>query len=205
MGGMGETADLYKAIEAAGPRAAPELCSRQFPGLDASIRTTLYVEDRGRRDFFIKRYGWAVPSREAIAQVAAFIGKTPTLEVGAGKGLWACLLTWEGVKIVATDRGMVTHPFYPVWRKYARAAVKASPLARCLVMVWPPYDTPMAAQALAAFRGDALVYVGEEDGGCTGDDRFHELLGTEWTCPQEVAIPQWWGLHDRVCLYERAR
>jgi hypothetical protein len=61
----------------------------------------------------------------------------------------------------------------------------------------------MASRALAAFRGEYVAYVGEGDGGCTADDRFHRVLAERWSEVETVPIPQWYGLHDRLEIYRR--
>jgi hypothetical protein len=70
----------------------------------------------------------------------------------------------------------------------------------------------MASDALRAFRGHRIVYVGEDSGGCTGDQDFHELLNSEWQDAADVEedinedalmIDQWPGLHDYVHLLVR--
>ena len=61
----------------------------------------------------------------------------------------------------------------------------------------------MAVNALRAYAGRRVAYVGEWDGGCTGDEAFHALLSRGWRETERVAIPQWWGLHDALYIYER--
>ena len=45
---------------------------------------------------------------------------------------------------------------------------------------WPPYNTPFAYHILNFFMLDTkakkLLYIGEDEGGCTGDDAFFDLL-----------------------------
>lgn len=72
-----------------------------------------------------------------------------------------------------------------------------------LLLCWSPYGEPFAFECLQAFQGTQLVYVGEGPGGCTGDDRFHEELSQAWTCEGNLVIPQWFGIHDSVFLYDR--
>jgi hypothetical protein len=74
---------------------------------------------------------------------------------------------------------------------------------RTLLLIWPPYAEPMAHDALRAFTGRTLVYIGEGDGGCTGDDAFHALIDAEWDEIADHAVPQWWGLHDHLWIYRR--
>jgi hypothetical protein len=48
-----------------------------------------------------------------------------------------------------------------------------------------------------------VVYIGEHWWGCTATDAFHRLLDNEWEKINEIAIPQWDGIHDRVFVYKR--
>jgi hypothetical protein len=74
---------------------------------------------------------------------------------------------------------------------------------RALMLCWPPYDTPMAAEALATYAGNTVIYIGEGYGGCTGNDKFHQLLEEQWEAVDNYHIPQWIGIHDYVCIYRR--
>lgn len=80
---------------------------------------------------------------------------------------------------------------------------KARFKAHTLLLIWPPYDEPMALECLKYFRGDHICYIGEGWGGCTGCDGFHDFLGEHFNEVKKVSIPQWEGLHDRLFVYER--
>ncbi|MDT5258964.1 MAG: hypothetical protein QOD10_4044 [Mycobacterium sp.] len=42
-----------------------------------------------------------------------------------------------------------------------------------------------------------------EDKGHTGDDELRRMLETDWTEVDSRRPVQWWGVHDRVTVYER--
>jgi hypothetical protein len=65
-------------------------------------------------------------------------------------------------------------------------------------MVWPSYDETWPTETLGAYEGDTVIYVGEGRGGCTADDRFHQMLHDKWQLEETVAIPQYLGLNDRL-------
>ena len=54
-------------------------------------------------------------------------------------------------------------------------------------------------------NGNKLIYIGEGGGGCTGCDKFHSLLYSEWLEVEDVwvDIPQWTGMHDGASLFIR--
>lgn len=196
---------LLTLIEQDGPR-----------GDIADLDVDKYVDDRRRRDYFIKRYGFAVPSREAIAAIAQFVGIDRLLEVGAGSGAWANVTAATGVFITATDnhswgQGVVSSVslqyglWYPVHKLGAVAAIRKYRDHNALMLCWPPYDKPMAANALRSFLGSKVIYIGEGEYGCTGDERFHILLSSEWDEQSYVGIPTWQDIHDGLYLYTRRR
>lgn len=86
---------LYAEIIKRGPRSKP------IDHMDFNPLT--FLQDTMIRHPFVYNYSWAIPSREAIKEITAFIGSDKCLEVGAGNGLWAFLLKEAGVTIKATD------------------------------------------------------------------------------------------------------
>ena len=62
-----------------------------------------FSSEYGRRDAFIGKFGFAVPTPFAIQAIKEFVGSRKILEVGAGTGIWARLLSDTGVAIIAVD------------------------------------------------------------------------------------------------------
>lgn len=92
--------------------------------------------------------------------------------------------------------------FFPV--------VKADALAvppfpdRILFLCWPPYDDPMALEALATYTGDTLIYIGERHDGCNASDAFFVALEMYWELVAEAdGFVQWEGIHDGAYVYRR--
>jgi hypothetical protein len=83
------------------------------------------------------------------------------------------------------------------------AAVRAHP-GRTLLLCWPPPEDDAAGyDVLRAYRGDVLLYVGGDADGPAGSPRFHRELALNWTVEEEVAIPVWPGLRDRLSVLRR--
>lgn len=175
----------------------------------------LQVEWKAREQC-CNRYGWAVPDERALAAIQ-LASPNGVVEVGAGRGYWAALLARRGVDVVAYDlhpprgrrarrNGYFRQPglYFPVRRGDARWSAKRHP-DRTLLLVWPPYTEPVASDALRAYRGRTVAYLGEGPGGCTGDDVFHDRLDREWEETSAVDIPSWWGINDRLYLFRRKR
>lgn len=152
------------------------------------------------RNHFRRAFAFAIPSPAAVRKIADL---GTIVEIGAGTGYWAKLLSDHGATVRAFDDGSWKLPkrWYPVKRGGAISAGRVE--ADALLLCWPPYKKRMARIALNAFRGSRVAYVGEGGWGCTGDDGFHEELDRDWDLLDEVRIPQWVGVHDRLYIYER--
>lgn len=171
------------------------------------------------------RWAWAVPGPDTLDLIAAEAGPHGIVEVGAGVGYWAAQLARLGVDVIASDLGgdRLDH-FFPKRREQFHPVVEADAAEfaalhahRTLLLVWPPYDAPMGADAIEAYwqaGGRRVLFVGEGEGGCTGDDRLYALLG-DFYDPENapaaarfdiravVDIPQWYGIHDRLYVADR--
>ena len=192
---------LWRQIEAAGPLAyvEPEGGLGLGPD-DDSLERRMAQSDRRRS--FIAGYAWAVPERRAIAAIAGFVAGEKLIEVGAGSGLWARLLSEAGVDVIATDYyEPPATPYVAIEQADAAAAVQRHPDCRALLFSWPPYRQDCAFRALKAFAGDRVVYAG--DARFTADRQFHDLLGAQWRLVERFKIPAWPGLDDYVYLYRR--
>ncbi len=162
-----------------------------------------------RRDECIHRYGFAVPNEEALE---ALVGLSPLVEIGAGGGYWAKMIEDRGGTVYPYDakKGLLGgHPEGPIMPEewvpvsYGDASsVEKHPGAN-LLLIWPPYEDPMAYDALRQFTGNYVAYVGEGWGGCTADDAFFELLKAEFEEPVYIDIPQWYGIRDYLSIYQR--
>jgi hypothetical protein len=177
-----------------------------------SLRDRLMAEFY-KREYFVKNYGWSIPSQEAIEEIKSFVGNETVLEVGAGYGMWAKLMREAGIKIVATDLpfGNESDIYRPRKVRFTEIEEIDSEVAvqkymyqpYTLMMSWPPYAESMAAKTLKGFKGNKLIFIGEGEGGCTGDDQLFNILRNEWTLVKEIDIPQWYGIHDYISLWQR--
>jgi hypothetical protein len=156
------------------------------------------------------RYAWSIPSPGDMAWLRQVLDGRGVVEIGAGSGYWAWQMSQSGIDVAAydphppgPDNKYATHRLYhPVEIGDHSAAADHSD--RVLLLCWPPYDAPMAADALKAYGGDTVVFVGEGPGGCTADDAFFKLLDDAW---DEVGVSQWhvtWrGIHCSMAAYRR--
>jgi hypothetical protein len=168
------------------------------------------IAEFAARDYATAHWAWAVPDEQAIRTL---VQCSPIVEIGAGTGYWARLAADAGADIVAYDSrppvagrknavawAVETGTFFPV-RRGGPGMVRFHQ-DRTLFLCWPPHSHDMAFDSLRRYKGGRVIYVGE-NGGCTADDQFHDLLDKHWEAVKVVAIPQWHGLHDRMFIFKR--
>lgn len=168
----------------------------------------------GARYRLISEYGYAVPGRKALIAIRE-TGSGQVIEIGAGTGYWASLLSLVGCQVRAFDiRPVGRDPvagttFYKFDKQHFsveegdHTILRQMPPELCLFLCWPSLGEPWAAEALKVFRGWCVAYVGEGRHGCCADDGFFEILEEEWTLVREVAIPRWYGMNDFLTIYHR--
>lgn len=165
-----------------------------------------YMMSRGR---LVKSFAWSIPSPSDLSWIAGMVSAHPGIvEIGAGTGYWAGQLSQFGVDVVSYDaepggnKYCAEVQYHPVLLGGPDAGAPHSD--RALFLCWPPYDEPMAAEALKAYGGDLLIYAGESEYGCTGDEEFFRMLGAEWTelgeSPRHVTFG---GIHCHLTAYKR--
>lgn len=104
-----------------------------------------------RRDVLVRKYAWAIPNDDIIQKMVKFSRRY--VEIGAGTGYWARQLADAGATVYAYDdnswkmsEGRLWHP---VLRGDEKSAAKHPDAA--LLLVWPPYKSPMGAEAVTAY------------------------------------------------------
>jgi hypothetical protein len=167
------------------------------------------------REEFVTRYAWTVTHPETVAFVAVHCLADGLVDPMAGTGYWGYMLGQVGVEVASydlappDDRNPGGNPWHkeggcwvPVERMDGVDSVRKHP-DRVLFLAWPPYSQSTGENILRAYEGHKVIFIGEGNGGCTGDEGLHDLLEAEWhevACHRPV---QWWGLHDRITVYER--
>lgn len=179
--------------------------TREFDSDFALSLDQIFVGDHTLRH----RYSYAIPTERALKWMA---GIGPIVEVGAGKGYWALMVSNQSGDVVAydaidprenpkTDR---EKPWYHV--TVADCTVAAEHPDRTLFLCWPPLDSDMATRAALAYLsagGKFIIYIGEGAGGCTASDSFFEILDAKMTdiTPADVDVLSWWGVRDHLYFY----
>jgi hypothetical protein len=146
----------------------------------------------------VSYFSWAVPTQSAVDVVVRHAERV--VEIGAGSGYWAWLLSQAGAAVMAFDCSPRSNTWYPVYPGDERSAAEYYNAA--LFLCWPPAGTDMAFNALSNFRGDCVIYVGEWMRG-NAEPEFFRLLSEAFERIESVAIPQWLMRTDRLSVYKR--
>lgn len=174
---------------------------------------TGYFDTFKLRRALTSKYSWSMPSPEAIEFVVKHANGS-ILDPMAGSGYWEYVLRQSGVDCVAFDLNppqpdqavniyhLETATFVPVTQADAAVAAALAVPGQSLFLSWPPMDDS-GARALRAYPGNRVIYIGEGNGGCTGDDQLFTLLDEWWQMSEVHKLPQWSGIHDYIAVYDR--
>lgn len=188
-------------------------------------QTKHFSEDFLNRRLLIPYFSFSVPSAAVIEVLSQL---SPIYEAAAGTGYWARLISEAGGTVYAYDQAPVDGPlidrvkddtypdivrannYFNPWSWYPvkpfsalTTAELAAQSGDTFMLSWPSYDKPWGGECIKAYfkaGGHTLIYIGEDWGGCCGDNAmFHYLnkLGD----PEVHALPQWEGIHDSLYIY----
>ncbi|WP_329520237.1 hypothetical protein [Spirillospora sp. NBC_01491] len=163
----------------------------------------------GHRGRLTKRFSWSIPSPGDVAWLEQILDGRGVVEIGAGAGYWAWQARQARIDVVAyepqepADNHDVHGRVYTELRRGGHEAAALHP-DRALLICWPTNDAPWASEALAAYAGDTLIYIGEGPGGCCADDGFFEKIDGGWTeVDASTHHVSWWGVHCGMTAYRR--
>lgn len=156
---------------------------------------------RFRRELIYK-YAYAIPNDKALRKIAEY---SPIVEIGAGSGYWAHLLSKKGVDVVAYDnwRNPKRKQWFDV--QLSDESVVKNHADRALFLCWPPVKDEMALKAIRKYKGETVIYVGEDRDGCTGTRSFFDFLDKHFEEEDSVVIPVWPTMHDQLVIFKRAK
>jgi len=168
------------------------------------------------RDHLVNVYGWSLLDDQPIRYIKKFVGDSTVVEVGAGRGYNARLLKNNGVNIDCFDildehddhwYHITLETFYPIMKGDHNIVLthKVDEVNKVLMLSWPPYNSSFAYDTLTNAINTAsyskLIFIGEDAGGCCANDEFFDLLENECELVDDLSIPQYNCIHDRLFLY----
>jgi len=176
-------------------------------------------------------FAFGLPNAAALGRITHHAAGGIIVEVGAGNGLWAALLRKCGLRVIASDANRPTNAFCVIQVESGASAVAHAGPAAALLLCWPPLELEvatsdgggedgnlMALEALTAFRGRILFYVGEwrhragfvatlswrtAMHGHTAGARFQAMVEADFELVEIVPIPRWPGFADALYVFRR--
>ncbi len=174
--------------------------------LKADIKEVYPLIDTLMRVWYVTHVAYHyLPPEEKLAVINSFIGNDEVLELGAKNAMTARAMRdfYPGVKWTATDLDPSQNPFFPVEKLSHLDSLKKYPNHKILALFWPSNDLSWPGEALKEFKGDRLIYCGEDQFGMTGDSAFFEELNQNWLLLEKIRIPRFFRLADSIKLYIR--
>lgn len=178
---------------------------------------------------FNRLFGWSIPCKEAVEAIKQYV-RDPLFDVMAGTGYWARILRKAGVDVRASDIHKVfsknhyhkkmeddpreiednrTSPKTHIRRANALKVgfdMNKKRISGDVFLSWPPYECPVASNLLDLLPiGTRVFYIGEGEGGCTGDLAFHKNLDKNFNLLKYIELPQFFGIHDSLYIYEKIK
>lgn len=152
-------------------------------------------EYRTERERICSEFSWSVPTEEAILAILDW-SRGKVFDFGSGSGYWGWMLANAGCEVTCMDN----NPPDQCWTSVDLSGAPTSDQA--LMIGWPVRGDMSAYFALAEFKGDRIIYVGEILRGC-GEIEFFGTLLQYFEIKKMIDLPQWWNRCDKVYLLER--
>lgn len=155
------------------------------------------------------KYSFAVPTDEALNTIKKWTqGTAGVVELGAGSGYWAHLISQQKVNVVAFDNFSWTYPAtdstFQVPVREGDEQVLKDYADHVLLLCFPPKG-PMAANALKNFSGNRLIFIGELSRGETmANSEFEAILQEDFEQVEALELPNWPGMNVRLYVFNRA-
>lgn len=164
---------------------------------------------------FVERFGFVLLNEKLINTLSHFLKDKTVCEVGAGTGWLSHQLQKKGVNIIPIDYKPGHDSEFGFKKLHTDILITngvdylENNFPEVIILSWPDYDTSFASDVLNNLqKGQTLIYVGEGEGGCTGDDSFFELLYKKTKLNESMSDALhkdslcWTGVHDRWHVFE---
>ncbi|RYE13515.1 MAG: class I SAM-dependent methyltransferase [Sphingobacteriaceae bacterium] len=194
-----------------------QYCESECPPDPKNLSMKKYMEQLSKmkedplqaRCRFTNQYAWSIPTEEAVNLVIQFAGSSRIIDMACGTGYWSWLFAQKGANVVAIDDGSedvitvdddgskIKKPIHFEDRIMTDGIqfLKLTDTAQdCMFLSWA-----RTIDFVNHFKGDKLVIVGENIGGCTAS----LPKNSRWELTKNFKIPTWSFVHDTVSFYTR--
>ena len=164
---------------------------------------------------FVEQFGFVLLNNKILDITADFLKDKSVCEIGAGTGWLSYQLQKRDINITAIDYKPGHDSDFGFKKLHTEVLMMngidylESNFPDVVILSWPDYDTSFASDILSLLqKGQTLIYIGEGEGGCTGDDAFFELLNKKTELNETVTHSLqkeslcWNGVHDTWYVFE---
>lgn len=164
---------------------------------------------------FVEQFGFVLLNDNLLNTASKFLKDKSVCEIGAGTGWLSYQLQRKGVDITPIDYKPGKDSEFGFKKLHTDILMSngidylENNFPDVVILSWPDYDTSFASDILNVLqKGQTLIYIGEHEGGCTGDDAFFELLNKKTELNETItnALQQdslcWNGVHDTWYVFE---
>lgn len=146
------------------------------------------------RSKFTKEQGWSIVTSEEFDILARALRGRKVIDIGGGNGLYTRELRRRKIDIAlndlvkdgTTDWYSRANQFVPVDLVGPISDFDISN-ANAFIMAWPSYDKTWTEGPVRRMKsGDILIYNGEGYGGCTGTNKFHDIIESDFIKLEEI-------------------
>lgn len=181
-----------------------------YPRLAGIIEPMSFQQQWDTREEYTQHVGWSLLTMETALQLANICYGRRVADLGCGTGYLTHVLRKLGVEdVTAYDTTIHPHPFIEDIQQADYTNVDLSQYD-VILLSWPPYNEPQATLVATRIQPhQLLIYQGEGNGGCTGDDNFHRMLRsdfvnvTEFTVNLNARHLTFTGLYDSWTVYRK--
>ena len=183
-----------------------------------------WKENADVREKFVRKFGWSIPSKDAVDIIREYNSDNYLLDLMAGTGYWTHIMKIAGgINVRAYDISpgqgrMSSKETYGFQGTINNIHVKEMDALKVIqganrwmdktdnqaniFMSWPPNAQDIGYRIIRNMHSATLLfYVGERSGGCTGCIRMHKYLEQKFIELATVSIPTFEGINDFLGVY----
>jgi len=132
-----------------------------------------------RKMDFINYFGYHYPTEYEIDKIVKFVDNDKVISIGTGVSFIERLLLENNIDIKASDSKENNDIWMETNKDYATTSILNNKDHNAMMLCWPPYNTSMALNALLSFKGDKVIYIGENYEGYV-DIKFYNHLNENY-------------------------
>lgn len=161
----------------------------------------------------IKNLGFSLINSELVDSISYWIGNSKVMEVGCGTGHLSASLISRGVNVDSYDNFVGDYGIDIYKNQYVNVINKHITDINfsnydVILMCWPDFDNDMSKLVVDNMKkGQCLIYLGENKGGCTANSDFFETVNKKFELLEDITDNlneyhiSFMGIHDWWKVY----